>query len=491
MTPFVIFLILLASAALPYAIKSVRELLVAQALLSTLIAVVVGVFVWPALSAPMVFGHFWHIDAIGAVLTWVVASLALFASWVSVRYIGEEYEHQILSLRDVRVYAICLPLFVLSMFAALWANHTGLLWVALEATTLTTTLLVALYHKDGSIEAAWKYILLCSIGISLGLLGMLLTSYAGMVNGVLESGQAMLLSTLRGYASVLSPDVMKWAFVFILIGIGTKIGLVPMHTWLPDAHSKTPSPISAMLSGVLLTVAWSVMLRFKTLTDSSLGSTAWSDGLLLGFGALTVAYSVLFLLKQKNYKRLLAYSSVEHMGLATFAAGLGPVGMAASLLHVVGHAFAKSALFFGAGEFLLAFKTTKILGIRNAYRRFPVLASLFLIALLFLLAVPPSPLFMSEWRLVLAAIFSHPWLIALVLVSLVIAVVGMLQAVLAMLFEDEDTEHPAPTPRCSGWNITTVVMTIELLLLVALGGWMLTEHGAQFLQRISDTMFAL
>ncbi len=295
--------------------------------------------------------------------TWFMLALVSFvyitAIIASVRYTGEESREGLLTMEKLRVYFFSIPLFILAMIVSVLANHLGVLWIGLEGTTLTTTLLVALYRKDASIEAAWKFIMLCSIGIGLGMIGMLMLVHAGVVSG-LNVFEAFSYASLRANAHLLDASSVKLAFVFLLVGIGTKVGFVPMHTWLPDAHSKTPSPISALLSGVLLNVAFLVLLRFKILADFSIGNSTWSDRLMFGFGLLSVVVAAFFLLQQRNYKRMLAYSSVEHMGIMGFASGLGPVGILALTVHTVFHTLTKSALFFTSGEILLSEKTTKI-----------------------------------------------------------------------------------------------------------------------------------
>jgi len=204
---------------------------------------------------------------------------------------------------------------------------------------------------------------------------------------------------------------MQIAFVFILIGYGTKVGLVPMHAWLPDAHSRAPAPISALLSGVLLNAALFSILRYKTLVDITLSNSHWSGQLLLFFGALSCVVPAAFILVQTDYKRLLAYSSIEHMGLTAFLFGLGPVGTFAALIHMIGHALSKSMLFFAAGNIYLAFKSTKFEKVGEVMRVLPYTGAIFLAGVLALLAVPPSPLFLSEYRLFAGAISSHPVLV--------------------------------------------------------------------------------
>ncbi|MCX6714851.1 MAG: proton-conducting transporter membrane subunit [Candidatus Uhrbacteria bacterium] len=421
--------------------------------------------------------------------TWFMIALVSFvyitATIASVRYTGEESREGLLTIEKLRVYFFSIPLFILAMLVSVLANHLGLLWIGLEGTTLTTTLLVALYRKDASIEAAWKFIMLCSIGIGLGMIGMLMFVHAGVVAG-LNVFDAFSYSTLRTSAHLLDPASMKLAFVFLLVGIGTKVGFVPMHTWLPDAHSKTPSPISALLSGVLLNVAFFVLLRCKVLTDLSIGSSAWSDHLMIGFGVLSVVVAAFFLLQQRNYKRMLAYSSVEHMGLMGFASGLGPVGMLALTIHAVFHTLTKSALFFTSGEILLSQKTTKIAGIKNLMKKTPITATLFLLGILAIIAVPPSGLFTSEFMIVGAGLQSARGLTLVLLLALTMIAFSMLKSTTSMLYTADDgvVEHTHKEK----WTLTHAVVIVQLILIVVLGLFITTAPVLDFFKSISQSI---
>lgn len=401
---------------------------------------------------------------------WFMVSLVAFtyitATIASVRYIGEESREKLLTLDKVRLYFFCVPLFILSMLIAVFADHLGVLWIALEGTTLTTTLLVALYRKDASIEAAWKFIMLCSVGIGISMIGLLMMVHAGLESG-LDVFKAFSYGSLRENAGTFPADAVKLAFVFVLVGIGTKVGFVPMHTWLPDAHSKTPSPVSALLSGILLNVAFFVLLRFKTLTDSALGNSAWTDHLMIGFGFLSIVVAAFFLLQQRNYKRMLAYSSVEHMGILGFASGLGPVGSIALVIHTLFHTLTKSALFYTAGEILLSQKTTKIAGVKNLMKKAPITATLFLLGILAIIAVPPAGLFISEFMLVGAGLQSVPWLTLILLLALSMIAFSMLKSTAAMLYSKD--EESIETTHEETFTLTHAVVIFQLVLIVLLG----------------------
>src|SRR5947199_5498809 len=240
-------------------------------------------------------------------------------------------------------------LFSFTMLLCLLSNNVGVLWVALDGATLSTVLLVSLYRTPASLEAAWKYFILCSVGIAQALFGTILLYFAAeKVLG--PGGDALLWTHLYAVRGELEPTVLSLAFVFLLVGYGTKAGLVPLHNWLPDAHAEGPTPISAVLSGLLLNVALYALIRCKVITDGAL-ERPFASTLLMAFGLLSVVVAAFFLSRQRDVKRMFAYSSIEHMGLITFAFGLGgPVASFAGLLHMTLHSLTKSAIFFAVGH---------------------------------------------------------------------------------------------------------------------------------------------
>ncbi len=478
------FVVTAVAALLPLVVrKGVRGVFSAALTGSTVIFGVALVIAVPALfSAPSASPDaLWYIDPFAALLVLMTAFVQWTATMVSVTYLSHEHDEGIVGEREVRWYFVLLYLFALSMFVTLLSNNLGIMWIALEATTLTTAFLVAFYTTDGSLEAAWKYILICSVGISLGLLGMLLVFYAASAGGVAEASGISWLNLLDLSASF--PDtIMKLAFAFILVGFGTKMGLVPMHTWLPDAHARTPSPISGVLSGVLLNAALFAILRYKALVDGSLGDSSWTDSLLIFFGVLSFAVSAVFILVQENYKRLLAYSSIEHMGFMTFAFGLGPVGYAAGIVHIVGHALTKSLLFFAAGNVLLRFKHTVIERIGNVINVLPYSGPFLLIGILALLAVPPSPLFLSEYEAIAAAVTVHPIATFIVLVSGAVAVAGFIRLFLPMLLEVRGEAAPVVGER---WNLSHTAMALHVVLIIVIGVALMAPAGRTFITSVA------
>lgn len=432
---------------------------------------------------PLWVGDYWMVDRFTALMIVLIQVVWVGASLASVRYIGLEHEAGILSTRKVRIYYGLLPLFMLAMLVTVATDHLGILWIALEATTLTTTPLVALYKKDGAIEAAWKYLLLCSLGISVSLLGLLLLAYAGVGAG-LPIDRAFSLGALREHAATLDPQVVRWAFVFLFVGIGTKVGFVPMHPWLPDAHSRTPSPISAALSGVLLNVALYALLRARAVVDLALGQDDWTSGFFAGFGLLSILFAAFVLLHQRNYKRMLAYHSVEHMGLIAFGLGMGPVGAAGAVMHMIGHTLAKSALFFSAGEVLLRLHTTKIANIKGLWRSAPRTSLALMLGFLGLIGMPTSIIFSSELTFLMAAARRSPGAALAVIVGLAIVPIGVLHHLFSMLFSRDPAGAPSPGPPES-FTLTHAVVAVELALLFGGGVFFLSTPGFEWAASIA------
>lgn len=484
MTPLLLFITTLLGIAAAWApwrsTKGLHASAVLASLLTACTATALGLP--PLIGKEQLIGAWWLIDPFSGLMLVLIALLSFAATCVSTTYLRHEHREHVVRLPRMCFYYASLHLFAFGMMMTVLSNNIMVLWLALESTTLSTTLLVAFYVKEGAIEAAWKYIVLCSTGIALGLIGMLVAMFAATTATELSGHSLFLLTSLTQDAAGFPPELLRWSFVFIFIGIGTKVGLVPMHTWLPDAHSKTPSPVSAMLSGILLNVALYTVLRFKLITDTALGSSQWTSGFFLVFGLLSIALPAFIILTQENYKRLLAYSSIEHMGILSFAIGLGPVGAVAAVMHMMGHTLAKSLLFFGAGDILLRWKSTKIANVRAVLRFAPITGILFLLGLLALLAVPPSPLFISEVMIAAAGMSSHPALTVLFLVLLTIVCIGMMRAAFRMLFSQDPSQDKK---KDSGWNVTHAIMLVELLCLAAAGMFFMTNEGYQFASMIA------
>src|SRR5512142_2673685 len=295
------------------------------------------------------FNDQFFIDQFNVFLVTLTAFVGLTTAIFSRPYMRVERDHGKMTPNRLRLYHSMYQLFGFTMLLALTTNNMGMLWVAMEAATLTTVLLVSVYRTAASLEAAWKYFILCGVGIALALFGTILLYFAAeRVLG--EGGTALLWTHLNQVKGSLEPTVLKLAFIFLLVGYGTKVGLVPLHSWLPDAHAEGPTPVSAVLSGLLLNVALCAVIRCKVLVEGAI-PTAFAKNLMMGFGLLSVVVAAFLLSRQKDIKRLFAYSSIEHMGLMTFAFGIGgTVATFAGLLHMTVHSLTKSAIFFVVGH---------------------------------------------------------------------------------------------------------------------------------------------
>jgi hydrogenase-4 component F len=327
----------------------------------------------------------------------------------------------------------------------LTTNNLGILWVAMEAATLTTVLLVSVYRTAASLEAAWKYFILCGVGIALALLGTVLLHMASeRVFG--PEGGGLLWTNLAEVKTQLDPNIITLAFAFLFIGYGTKVGLVPLHNWLPDAHAEGPTPVSAVLSGLLLNVALYAVLRCKVLTDGAL-QTALASQLMIAFGLLSVVVAAFFLSRQKDVKRMFAYSSIEHMGLITFAFGLGgPIANYAGLLHMTVHSLIKSAIFFAVGHACQKAGTQVMEDIRGLIKVSPTVAWGLMLGSLAILGMPPFGVFASEFLILTTAMREQPWATPFLLLGLGVAFAAVFSKVLPMVFGETTVKPLAHSP---------------------------------------------
>ncbi len=397
------------------------------------------------------------VDSLGMVVMLTVALVGAAASVYSIGYLRQEVVKKIIGFRRVKQYFFLFHLFLMAMFYAIVTVNPILMWIAIEATTLATAFLISFYNKPTAMEAAWKYLIINSIGLLLGFFGTLL--FFATVSRT-DTGALVTWEMLLAGAGAFNPLLVKIAFLFVLIGYGTKTGLVPMHTWLPDAHSKAPSPISALLSGALLNCALLAILRFKLITDAALGA-AFSQKLLIFFGMISIAIPAFIIIVQKNYKRLFAYSSIEHMGIITLGFGFGGVGSFAALLHMVYHSLTKSILFFSAGNCLLKYGSTKIDRVRGVLETLPGTGKVLIFGFLAITGVPPFGIFLTEVYILTAGIGSHPVVVVIALSLLALIFVGFLRFIAAMVF------GKAVKPVAQGEvNALTIVPPIVLLVLL-------------------------
>lgn len=397
--------------------------------------------------------------------TWAVlcAAIVYFLSSIYavgyMRLLGEDD-------RLPRFYAM-FAAFALSTLIAPMMNNAGLYWIAIELTTLISTFLVAFEHDAASIEAAWKYIIVVSAGISLALLGTVLFYWSGTF--VFGPTYDMTWHALHAIAPDLNPALVSLAFLLVLIGYGTKVGLAPMHTWLPDAHSEGPAPVSALLSGALLNAAMVGIVRYLAIADAA-GVSRLARGTLLALGAFSLFIAALFIVRQRGVKRLMAYSSIEHMGVIALGFGFGePLGVAGALYHMLSHSLNKSAMFFGAGAVMCAYQTKRIPGVRHVMVAFPVLGALWLAGAVSITGAPPFALFLSELTIIRAGLgVSNYGLIGAMALLLIVIFIGFLNHFRTMYFEDGEASEP-DAKAITAWMVAP--MWLAVLPLLALGLW--------------------
>jgi hydrogenase-4 component F len=394
-------------------------------------------------SGPLLAGdEEFFIDPLNVFLVTLTAFVGLTTAIFSRPYMRVEQDHGKMTPARMRLYHSMYQLFSFTMLVALTTNNMGILWVAMEAATLTTVLLVSVYRTAASLEAAWKYFILCGVGIALALFGtVLLYMAAEKVLGA--TGGALLWTHLDTVKTRLDPNIITLAFAFLFIGYGTKVGLVPLHNWLPDAHAEGPTPVSAVLSGLLLNVAMYALLRCKVLTDGALHS-ALAGQLLMGFGLASVVVAAFFLSRQKDVKRMFAYSSIEHMGLIAFAFGLGgPIANFAGLLHMTVHSLTKSAIFFAVGHATQKAGTQVMSEIRGLIKVSPTVGWGMMLGSIAILGMPPFGVFASEFLILTTAMREQPWATPILLLALGVAFASVLGRVLPMVF-GETSVRPLP-----------------------------------------------
>ena len=411
----------------------------------------------------LVAGKLLFVDSFNVFLVALTAFVGFTTAMFSQPYMRIEQSHGRLTPARLRLYHSMYQVFNFTMLLALLTNNMGILWVALEAATLTTVLLVSLYRTPASLEAAWKYFILCGVGIAQALFGTILLYFAA--ERLLGAGGGALLWTeLNAVKGQLEPTVLSLAFVFLLVGYGTKVGLVPLHNWLPDAHAEGPTPVSAVLSGLLLNVALYAVIRCKVLVEGSLQSS-FARELLMGFGLLSVVVAAFLLSRQKDVKRLFAYSSIEHMGIITFAFGMGgPIASFAGLLHMTVHSLTKSAIFFVVGHAAQKAGTQLIDGIRGMITVSPVIGWGLALGSLAILGMPPFGVFASEFLILTSAMREHPWATPFLLVALGVAFAAVFSKVQPMVF-GESTAARLP------YRPAMAPVFVHLGLVLMLGLW--------------------
>jgi hydrogenase-4 component F len=406
-------------------------------------------------------GAYLRVDDLSVVFIVLSGLVGFTTSVFSWSYIGHEIETGKLTPARLRFYHAMYQVLMFAMNLALIANNIGLMWVAIELATLTTVLMVAIYRTHEAIEAAWKYFILGSVGIALALFGTILV-YVAARPVVGEGLAGMVWTELMAKAHAFDPALLNLAFVFLMLGYGTKVGLAPLHAWLPDAHAEGPTPVSAVLSGLLLNVALYAVLRFKMLLAANPAAIA-PGPLMITMGLVSLVFAAFMLYRRRDIKRLFAYSSIEHMGIIAFAFGLGgPLANFAGLLHMTMHSLTKSAIFFSVGHIAQVKGTQRIADIRGLTVTHPVLGWTLVAGVLAICGLPPFGLFTSEFLVVSSAFARHP-LLALPLVF------GLILALGALLMKLQGLAFGEPSPGTAPAKASYLPMFGHLALVLAAG----------------------
>jgi len=470
------------AATLPRRVAAWTSVLAAAGLLAAGIALATGTVSRPPGTAPLhgvsVADGLLRADALTAWLVTAVGAVATVACWASVHHLDDQARAGELPKGSARRYLVLVQLFLACMSVAVLASNVGLFWVAVEATTVVTAFLVGHQRTRASIEAAWKYVVLCSVGVGIAFLGTICVYAAAIATAPDTAGARAALdwTYLSEHGAQLDPSLMRLSAGLILLGFGTKAGLAPMHAWLPDAHSQAPAPVSALMSGVLLSVAFYGILRYKSIFDAALGP-GYVRTLLLIAALGSLALAAVLLIGQRDYKRLLAYSSIEHMGLIALGTAIGGrLALAAVLLHILGHGLAKAVAFCGAGQLLHRTGSPLIAEVRGALSSAPTAAALLGVAVVALLGLPPFALFASELALARAGFAAGlGWAVALAFVLVLAAFAAIVRHAAGMLLGSTvdpltvDAEQPPHRPRP---GLRWVPLVLGLIAAAALGVWL-------------------
>src|SRR5450759_1239747 len=408
------------------------------------------------------WNEFLRADALSAWMVLLISVVSLATALYAVHYFRRDLATGALTAQRVREFYVLTPTFATGMFLVVLANNLGVMWAAVEVTALSSVLLVALYNHKTSLEAAWKYVMLGSLGLVLALFGTI-CAYASAISPTGgETMPSFNWSSLLAMAPQLNPQLITLAFIFVLVGYGTKAGLAPMHTCLPDAHSEAPSPTSAMLSGVSLKIAVYALLRFHILTAACLG-TGFSRHLLLGFGLGSMVLAGPFILTQINLKRMLAYSSLEHVGLICAAVGVNaPLAVFGALLHMCYHALTKPVLFFAAGNIHQHYHTLDFRRLGGGLlHTMPATALALGLAAVAVSGLPPFGLFVSELTILAGGFASgHAWVSVVMLVSLLVVFCGVLSKLAGLVLGPPRADAPPREPVAAG---RVVAMSLPLI----------------------------
>lgn len=410
-------------------------------------------------------GSWLYLDPLAAILVGLIGVVGLITGIYSLGYVRHDLAAGEISTPQLCRYYGFFNLFLFTMLWTVTANDIVMMWVGIEATTLGSAFLVGFYRRRASLEAAWKYVIICTVGVAFALYGTMLV-YAEASAVLPDPHDASLWTSLISHAASLNPGVMRLAFVFVLIGFGTKAGLFPMHAWLPDAHSEAPSPVSALLSGVLVNCALFVLLRYSAITTAATGSD-FPHVLFLALGGLSVAAGALLIFVQTDLKRLFAYSTTENVGLIVLGLGIGgPLGTAAAILQMINHSLTKTLLFCGSGNVLMKYGTRDLRSIRGLSAVAPASGVLLIAGALALCGIPPFNIFVSEFMLVTAGLGAgYGWLMVICLLLLTITLAALLRLIGGSLLGS----RPDGVPAGEVSVFATAPMVVLLALILVFG----------------------
>ncbi len=419
------------------------------------------------------------VDDFNVVFLIVSALVGFTTSVFSAGYIAHELQTRRLRRRDLRFYHAMYQLLMLAMNVALVSNNIGLMWVAIEVATLTTVLMVGMYRTSAALEAAWKYFILGSVGIALALFGTILV-YLAAQQHLGQGTPAMAWDQLVAASDRFDPALLNLAFVFLILGYGTKVGLAPVHAWLPDAHAEGPTPISAVLSGLLLNVALFALLRFKLIMAGNAAVIA-PGPLMVAMGLTSLLFAAFMIFRRRDIKRMFAYSSIEHMGIITFAFGLGgPIANFAGLLHMVMHSLTKSAIFFGVGYVSQLEGTQRIDAIRGLTRSQPLLGWLLVAAVVAIAGLPPFGVFAAEFLLVTSAFARSPWLALPLVLGIAIGFSALMLRLHGLAFGETSQRH-----QLAAWRLAPMALHLGL---VAIAGVYLPDTIVVWFRHVAGAL---
>ncbi|MDD3302094.1 MAG: proton-conducting transporter membrane subunit [Candidatus Gracilibacteria bacterium] len=402
---------------------------------------------------------FFILDNISIIFYSIIFILSFLISIYAVNYFKTEIDHKVIGRGRLKQYNVMINFFILSMIFIAISKNLMIMWIALEATTIFSAFLISFYGTKSSWEAAWKYVILCGLGVTIGLFGLFM---------MVMSGVHSLDFTVLAQDATINKNLLKLAFVFIFIGFGTKVGFFPLNNWLPDAHGKGSTPVSAFMSSILLPLAFYMIIRCENIVNFYLNYN-FTSKIMIFFSFITIIYSGFVMITQHHYKRALAYSSSENMGIIAFAWALGtPLAQTFSLLHVIGHSFLKTASFMSAGNILLYTHTGQFNRIKEINKYMRNSSVLLIISLFMLVGLPPSPLFISELGIIWQAYTINPWFALVFISGIVLAFVGLLYN-FSSLFISKDNEELIDMKRIDkDFKITSMHTPIIFALILAL-----------------------